>query len=146
LKVNIARVGAIDQDDRGAAGSNKGRANLNDEPRRRIILSIQRQGPSQVCRRVITINTGRKRQAAEISPAQVIVRWRNQAGEIGVGGSKVCVSLCRGRVIRTECAVGNNTRWESGDSCARTDSDVAGNLTGAGIGHSRSAQDGESLG
>jgi hypothetical protein len=56
------------------------------------------------------------------------------------------MSLCRCSVTRMECAVGNDAWRESGDGSARTDSDVAGNLTGAAIGYGRSAQDGESLG
>jgi hypothetical protein len=56
------------------------------------------------------------------------------------------MGLCRRRITGMECAVADDARRESGDGCARADSNIAGNLTGAGIGHGRSAQDGERLG
>jgi hypothetical protein len=55
------------------------------------------------------------------------------------------MSLCGYGITRTECAIGNNAWREPGDGSARTDSDVARNLTGAAIGHGRGAQDGEIL-
>jgi hypothetical protein len=41
LEVNIPRVGAIDENYGGIAGSDQGGANLNDESGRRIILGIK---------------------------------------------------------------------------------------------------------
>ena len=92
------------------------------------------------------INAGRKRHAAEIIPAQVIGGRRSQAGKIGVSGGQVSMSLCRWIVTRMKCAVGDDAWRESGDGSARADSDATGNLTGAAIGHGRSAQNGEILG
>lgn len=45
-----------------------------------------------------------------------------------------------------ECAIGDDTGPEAGDSSARTDSDAAGDLAGSGIGYSGSAEDGEIFG
>ena len=56
------------------------------------------------------------------------------------------MSLGRHGVTRVECAVGDDAWQESGDSRARADSDIAGNLTGTRIGDGGSTQNGESLG
>jgi hypothetical protein len=45
-----------------------------------------------------------------------------------------------------ERAVANDARWETSNGGARTYTDAAGNLAGAAIGHSGSAQDGKLLG
>jgi len=55
------------------------------------------------------------------------------------------VGLRRNRVAGMEGAGGDDARRESGNGGAGTYSDAAGNLTGAGIGHGGSAQDGEIL-
>jgi hypothetical protein len=55
------------------------------------------------------------------------------------------MSLCRRIVTRVKRAVANDAWRESGDSSARAHSDAAENLTGAGVGHGRSAQNGEIL-
>src|SRR5450432_3795699 len=92
------------------------------------------------------INAGRKDLAAEISPGQVIGGRRSQAGKGAVGDGEVGMSLCRRSVSRVESAVDDDAWRESRDGGARTDSDIAGNGTGAGIGHGRRAQNGEVLG
>ena len=56
------------------------------------------------------------------------------------------MSLSRGFVTGVERAIGDNAGSEAGDSSAGTDSDAAGDLAGAGIGHGGSTQDGEILG
>ena len=55
------------------------------------------------------------------------------------------MGLRRNRVAGMEGAGGDDARRESGNGGAGTYSDAAGNLTGAGIGHGGSAQDGEIL-
>jgi hypothetical protein len=56
------------------------------------------------------------------------------------------VRLGRDFVTGVERAISDNAGSEAGDSSAGTDSDAAGNLAGAGIGHGGSAQDSEILG
>jgi hypothetical protein len=56
------------------------------------------------------------------------------------------MSLRRGSVTRVERAIGDDAGPEAGDGSAGTDSDAAGDLAGAGIGHSGSAEDGEIFG
>jgi hypothetical protein len=53
------------------------------------------------------------------------------------------MGLCRHSVTGVEGTVGDDAGWESSDGSARADSDAAGNLAGAGIGHGGSTQDGE---
>jgi hypothetical protein len=55
------------------------------------------------------------------------------------------MSLCRGSVTGVKGAVRDDAWRESGDVSARANSDATGNLAGAAVGHSGSAQDGEIL-
>jgi hypothetical protein len=56
------------------------------------------------------------------------------------------MSLGRGIVPWSEGAVGDEAGRESGDGRAGANSDAAGNMTGAAVGHSRGTQDSEILG
>lgn len=92
------------------------------------------------------IDAGRKREAAEINPGQVILGWKSQVTEADIGGGQVSMSLCRRIVGLMEDGVGADAWREAGDGRARVDSDASGNLTDTGIGDGGSAQNGEILG
>jgi hypothetical protein len=146
LKVNIPSIRTIDQNNGRVARSDQRRPNLNDETCRRIILRIKSQSAGRVCRSVITINARQESLAAKINSAKIVSGRKSQAGEVIIGSGEVGMSLRRYGVTGVECTIGNDAGPEAGDSSAGTDSDAAGNLTGSGIGDSRSAQNSEIFG
>jgi hypothetical protein len=92
------------------------------------------------------INARQESLAAKINSAKIVSGRRSQAGEVIIGSGEVGMSLRRRSVTRVECAIGDDTGPEAGDSSAGTDSDAAGNLAGSGIGHGGSTQDSEIFG
>ena len=114
---------------------------MNDEACSGVTLGIKGQEAARGGFGVEAIDPCEKRLAAQIRPAQVISGWGNQPGKVGVSGGEVGMSLYRVTVILVERAIYDDTWRKSRDVGTRSDSDVAGNLAGAGVGYGGGAED-----
>ena len=144
LPVHVARVSAIDHENRRVAGGRECAPDLENELRIGVALNVESQCSRQLGRRQKSIDTRCERESTQIYSS--LVKVGRSAREIEVRDGDLSLSLKRDRIgCVYRSGWRHDPRRKANDRATWVDSQISGDDARAGIGHRRAAQNREAL-